>query len=178
MEGRRMGHGPQPGLIHGDRGKGLMLQLVAGTAPSSLSLLNEDPYGNSMQRQQEDRPSQRDAPWYRGDPAAPMATPELLRDTAEEAPPEQLALLSHHRWGGQNPTSTQNAPNPCAGQGPLLDVAPSWLQCHSHRVTASTECWGQGLTPSQHPVSPPATSRSLWGHAIFTGGDPGFAPLT
>lgn len=49
-----MGHGPQPGLIHGDRGKGLMLQLVAGTAPSSLSLLNEDPYGNRVRRQQED----------------------------------------------------------------------------------------------------------------------------
>lgn len=29
-----------------------MLQLVAGTAPSSLSLLNEDPYGNGMRRQQ------------------------------------------------------------------------------------------------------------------------------
>lgn len=117
-------------------------------------------------------PSQRDAPWDRGDPAAPMATPELLRDTAEEAPPEQLALLSHHRWGGQNPTSTQNAPNPCAGQGPLLDAAPSWPQCHSHRVTASTECWGQGLTPSQHPV-PPQPHRGLCGAMLYSlGGTP------
>lgn len=56
--------------------------------------------------------------------------------------------------------------------GTLLDAAPSWLQCHSHRVTASTECWGQGLTPSQHPV-PPRPHRGLCGAMLYSlGGTP------